>query len=824
MATEIASLFARIGADLTGLTNGLAGASTMLQSAGRQMQATGSIMTAGITLPLVGMGVAAAKAAMDLDAQMRNIQSISKGTDADIAALSETFVRMSTDINTTRDSAERLAAGFYQIQSSGFAGKEAMTILEVSTKAASAGLTSTEVAAKAILSVLNAYGMEASEAAHVSDVLFKSVDIGIFSFEEIAGAIGDTLGSAAAAKIPIEELAAAFATITKAGISADEAATSINQLMLSFISPSKEAQKAAQALGFDLSLSALQTKGLGGVIQDLANHTKVLTIIQNSASDQLKTQIADVEASEAALKRWKLEMQAAGTWTKDAKAQFEQQSAALKLQRQDIEAAIDASADYNVVIQKMAESTGLTVEEMAALFPNVRALRGALALAREGGADFAADLETIAGAAGATTAAFAIQTKSWAAQWDNFKNKGTATAIAMGQIIVPALLQLMTAAEPFIAQLKNANPEWIKWAVGIAVVLAALGPLLMILGTLATVAGFLISPIGLLVAAIAALGVAYATNFGGIRDTLNTFWTGTAQPILTQLWTWLQTNIPTALATMSQWWTGTALPALQTFWGWVQSVAGAILARYMANLATLMQVWGQLHAVLMIVWAWMSAVLFPYMAALANFLSAVLGKSVEALAGLWQNILLPALKGAAAYIATSLLPQFQALWDFLSTTFGPILQWLGDFIINTLVPLGFQAWASAIAGISLQIQNATKWLNTMADTVRGLKLPAWLTPGSPTPFEMGLRGIASALANVSDIGLPKFGQELGGLGLGGGTLALAGAGAGAGPAGGNTVTWNGNINVDGSQDPEATTRQVIRGLEDRGLLPRTRLR
>ena len=32
-------------------------------------------------------------------------------------------------------------------------------------------------------------------------------------------------------------------------------------------------------------------------------------------------------------------------------------------------------------------------------------------------------------------------------------------------------------------------------------------------------------------------------------------------------------------------------------------------------------------------------------------------------------------------------------------------------------------------------------------------MPDWLTPGSPTPFELGLRGIASALKEVNgDIG------------------------------------------------------------------------
>ena len=61
---------------------------------------------------------------------MRNIQSISKQTDAEIAQLSDTFVEMSTDMSKTTDTAKNLAAGFYQVQSSGFAGADAMIVLE----------------------------------------------------------------------------------------------------------------------------------------------------------------------------------------------------------------------------------------------------------------------------------------------------------------------------------------------------------------------------------------------------------------------------------------------------------------------------------------------------------------------------------------------------------------------------------------------------------------------------------------------------------------------------------------------------------------------
>ena len=34
------------------------------------------------------------------------------------------------------------------------------------------------------------------------------------------------------------------------------------------------------------------------------------------------------------------------------------------------------------------------------------------------------------------------------------------------------------------------------------------------------------------------------------------------------------------------------------------------------------------------------------------------------------------------------------------------------------------------------------------ETLRNLKLPDWLTPGSPTPLEMGIHGINDALGDL----------------------------------------------------------------------------
>lgn len=164
---------------------------------------------------VAGLGGAAVKMAASYDKAMHNVNSIAKLPEDQFKKLEAQVLKLST---TVPQSAETLAKGLYDIQSSGFAANDALGILEVSAKAASAGLSNTDVASKAITAVLNAYGMGADQAGRVSDVLFKTVDRGVLTFEDLATNIGDVVGTANIAGVSIEDVGAAFATMERTNI------------------------------------------------------------------------------------------------------------------------------------------------------------------------------------------------------------------------------------------------------------------------------------------------------------------------------------------------------------------------------------------------------------------------------------------------------------------------------------------------------------------------------------------------------------------------------------------------------------------------------
>jgi TP901 family phage tail tape measure protein len=233
----------------------------------------GSGLVKGAALAGTGLALAlgaATVSAVPFEAAMRNVGTISADVRDNFDGTSKAVLDLS---QTVPQAATTLAKGLYEIVSSNFQGADAFHVLEVSAKAASAGLTDTDTASRAITGALNAYGLSAASAGDVSDILFQTVNKGVVTFGDLAQQLGDFVGIAAAAKVPLQDVASAYAAITLAGVPAAEAATSTNQLLTKLIKPTKDLAALYQQLGYESGASALQQKGLAEVIREIGKAT-----------------------------------------------------------------------------------------------------------------------------------------------------------------------------------------------------------------------------------------------------------------------------------------------------------------------------------------------------------------------------------------------------------------------------------------------------------------------------------------------------------------------------------------------------------------------
>ena len=213
----------------------------------------------------------ATKAFASFQEQMANVATmLDDHTMNLLPAYGDAIQQMSMEFG---EGTKTLSDGLYDILSASVPASKALDVLAVSAKAAKAGMTTTKVAADAITTVLNSYQMSADEAGRVSDILFATVKRGKTTFAELAPNIGKVASIASTAGLSIEEVAAAISTMTRAGLQADIATTSLRSIMNSFLKPTEDAQSAARALGLELSSTTLRTMGLTGVLKQLSGAT-----------------------------------------------------------------------------------------------------------------------------------------------------------------------------------------------------------------------------------------------------------------------------------------------------------------------------------------------------------------------------------------------------------------------------------------------------------------------------------------------------------------------------------------------------------------------
>jgi len=219
----------------------------------------------------------------------------------DLGELRKTIIGLSTRVS---QAAEQLTKGLYQTISAGVQNtQQALYVLETASKGAVAGLSDTYTTVDAITNVLNAYQKEAYEAERISDILFTAIKEGKLTMATLAPTIGQVVSSAALAGVTFKEVAAAMATMTKAGYSADESATSLNRLFLAIVDSQEQAKEAARKVGIEWSVDAMRAKGFQRFIKDLNdaagdNITLLQQIVPEIRAFRAASVVAGVQAKE----------------------------------------------------------------------------------------------------------------------------------------------------------------------------------------------------------------------------------------------------------------------------------------------------------------------------------------------------------------------------------------------------------------------------------------------------------------------------------------------------------------------------------------------
>ena len=159
-----------------------------------------------------------------------------------------------------------LTAAAYDVASAGFASAaESAAVLKAASQGATGGFSDLNTVANATTSVLNAYGLSASKAQALVDGFIQTQNDGKIVVAEYAANIGKVASAAAGLSVPIEEVNAAIAQSTAAGVQAEVAFTGLKGALARLASG--EAQKALKGTGIEIDAASLKADGLLGTLK-----------------------------------------------------------------------------------------------------------------------------------------------------------------------------------------------------------------------------------------------------------------------------------------------------------------------------------------------------------------------------------------------------------------------------------------------------------------------------------------------------------------------------------------------------------------------------
>lgn len=442
---------------------------------------------------VVAGGVAAAiKISVDYEGQLTKVSTmLEKETMSLMPKYEAGLKRLAAGFG---QSTKVLTDGLYDTLSAQVKSSSALEMLERNSMAAAAGFTDVATATSASLSFLKAYSLEGKSTAEtianvdrVNNMLFATVKMARTDFSKLASSIGDVTGSAAALKVPMEEVGAALSVMTKAGVNTNESVTSLNRILMSFIQSSDAMKVAVDDLGFVSAAAMVKQIGLADSIKRVKDWAEKVP--------------ADVYA------------------VRDAYAELEAQG----MKDTDIlKALADQFGTTTEKIEYLREATPDTTEVLGELFGSVRALRGLLPIAGEKAQEFAHDLDYIKRAMEEGTLVadtFKLIQEDTGFQIDQLKQTALNLARAFGKEFTPELRAAVDASKGFLLSLSE-NEEAMKRAkeaavdflaiVGKGLLVVALAKATLTISSMALAVLSVVTAFGMLSVTMGGVGLAAA--------------------------------------------------------------------------------------------------------------------------------------------------------------------------------------------------------------------------------------------------------------------------------------------------------------------------
>lgn len=253
--------------------------SGQLMKVGRGFTNAGRTLTAGVTMPVVGVGVSAVKTAAEFEGAMSKVQSICGASGEALEQLTAKAQEMGAK---TKFSASESAEAFSYMAMAGWKTEDMLNGIEGIMYLA--GATGQDLASTSdiVTDALTAFGLTAGDTGHFVDVLAATANNANTNVAMMGESFKYVAPAAGALGYSIDDVSAALGLMANSGIKSSAAGTALRSMLTNLAKPTKGVKAAMDALGISLTDASGQTKPLSVLMGELRGKFANLTEAQKA--------------------------------------------------------------------------------------------------------------------------------------------------------------------------------------------------------------------------------------------------------------------------------------------------------------------------------------------------------------------------------------------------------------------------------------------------------------------------------------------------------------------------------------------------------------
>lgn len=250
---------------------------------------TGALAFKGLiagSVAAAGMMVASGKKFADFESAMLDMKSVYDPSEIPDNLYKNMMDQAKQLGARTKFSAKEAAEGMKELAAAGMKPEQVMKAIAGTLDLAAAGELSVAAASEIASNSLNMFGLDASKASHVANVLAKGANLGSLSVADMGNSLKYVGPVAAAAGHSIEQVSASLVALSNNGIKGEQGGTVLRGVMANLVAPTKQASQMMSKLGMSVIDSAGKMKPMGDIVEEFRSKTTNMTNAQKVAAAQ----------------------------------------------------------------------------------------------------------------------------------------------------------------------------------------------------------------------------------------------------------------------------------------------------------------------------------------------------------------------------------------------------------------------------------------------------------------------------------------------------------------------------------------------------------